>query len=386
MMFPATGRGTGPDGNSHSSTGAAYGPISTGTPYPGTSVAGDSANFYVGTPDFYDIYTNLPNVSMVVTLANDYSGNNDGDLILQILDSQGNEIDTGNGWGGVVGGGWVVLPGPSSALPPVTLPSPGVYYIEITGGPPTYVTDDIPYSFSVAPDHGLGVPQIPAPPTVVVSPLAPIAANVGVPVTFNASGSSDPSDPGTLTYAWTFDDRAMAAGPVATYAFATTGKHTATVTVTAPSGMRTILTETVTVTPPPPEITRLRLASTDFRRGTSLARASGVAPSGTTISFALSERASVTLSFAHVIQGRLSNGHCVAGTQSLKRAQACTRLVALPENVPFASLRAGTRHIGFDGELDDHSLLRPGRYQLTLVAQNANGKSEPASRRFTLNR
>ena len=71
-------------------------------------------------------------------------------------------------------------------------------------------------------------------------------------------------------------------------------------TVTATSGLSTSSIATVIVTPPPPEISRLKLKPTTFRRGRNLARASRVALTGTTISFALSERASVALNFARV--------------------------------------------------------------------------------------
>lgn len=84
-------------------------------------------------------------------------------------------------------------------------------------------------------------------------PVASASAGTSVPavgesVTFDASGSSDPDHGDTLNYAWSFDDGAAASGVTVRHGFATTGDHTATVTVTDPSGLASSRSVTVTVT------------------------------------------------------------------------------------------------------------------------------------------
>jgi hypothetical protein len=48
--------------------------------------------------------------------------------------------------------------------------------------------------------------------------------------------------------------------------------------------------------------------------------------------------------------------------------------------------KAGVGRVIFDGVLANHRRLPAGEYQLTLVAQNANGKSAPVSSLFTLSK
>ncbi len=90
-------------------------------------------------------------------------------------------------------------------------------------------------------------------PTAVAS-ATPSTAAAGSPVTFDGSRSSDPDDGDALTYAWSFDDGATATGATAAHAFSTPGTHTATLTVTDPTGLTSTQQATVTVTaqPAPP--------------------------------------------------------------------------------------------------------------------------------------
>jgi hypothetical protein len=86
-------------------------------------------------------------------------------------------------------------------------------------------------------------------PVVSVS-ATPAGATPGQDISFVAT-ASDP-DPGDspLTYSWSFDDGATATGPSATHAFATTGPHTGTVTVTDPTGQSVSAATTATIAPP----------------------------------------------------------------------------------------------------------------------------------------
>jgi PKD repeat protein len=74
------------------------------------------------------------------------------------------------------------------------------------------------------------------------APVAAAAASdadvaVGQSVTFDATASHDPDAGDQLTYQWGFDDGATATGATVQHAFATAGAHTATLTVTDPTGL-----------------------------------------------------------------------------------------------------------------------------------------------------
>jgi PKD repeat protein len=86
-------------------------------------------------------------------------------------------------------------------------------------------------------------------PTAVAS-AAPSSATTGTAITFDGSRSSDPDDGDTLTYAWSFDDGATATGATVTHAFTTPGVHTATLTVTDPTGLASQQAVSVTETSP----------------------------------------------------------------------------------------------------------------------------------------
>lgn len=79
----------------------------------------------------------------------------------------------------------------------------------------------------------------------------PASATAGSPVAFSSSGN-DPDPGDALTYRWTFDDGASATGASVTHAFTTAGAHSATVTVTDPTGLHATARVTVAVANPSP--------------------------------------------------------------------------------------------------------------------------------------
>ena len=85
---------------------------------------------------------------------------------------------------------------------------------------------------------------------VAAASATPTSAAIGTAIAFN-SRASDPDDGDTLTYAWSFDDGATATGATVTHAFSAPGVHTATLTVTDPTGLSTKQTTQVTVSSPP---------------------------------------------------------------------------------------------------------------------------------------
>jgi hypothetical protein len=156
-------------------------------------------------------------------------------------------------------------------------------------------------------------------------------------------------------------------------------------------------------------VTDLTLSPAHFRRGThaatlatharagarrasasggSGARAGSSArkdmPIGTTISFTLSETATVTLTFQHAQPGIASAGHCLAPSPKRRHGKRCTRYTAVHGSVSIAA-PAGADRIGFDGLLAGGAKLAPGGYRLVLSASNTSGTASAAQRpSFTL--
>jgi hypothetical protein len=110
---------------------------------------------------------------------------------------------------------------------------------------PGWTSDALNQLYST--DVGAGCPAIGSPisapstvplpydPPVGGAPVAipggPYAGNIGVPVTFDGSGSYD-SDGGALLYAWDFGDGSTGAGAIVKHAYAQAGEYIVTLTVT----------------------------------------------------------------------------------------------------------------------------------------------------------
>jgi hypothetical protein len=118
-------------------------------------------------------------------------------------------------------------------------------------------------------------------------------------------------------------------------------------------------------------VTNLKLSPTRFRGGTHAAtitkRKAGALPSATTISFTLSQAATVTLSFEQAHSGILAGHKCVALSKAHRKGKRCTRYAAIAHGVSRAA-QAGSDRIAFDGILDGGGHLAPGSYGLSLTA------------------
>jgi hypothetical protein len=135
-------------------------------------------------------------------------------------------------------------------------------------------------------------------------------------------------------------------------------------------------------------VTDLRLTPTRFRRGTHAATLAKHArkriPVGTTISFTLSEAATVTLSFQRAQPGQSSGGRCLAPSRTRRHGRHCTRYTTVPGSVSIAA-PAGADGLGFDGLLDGGAKLAPSSYRLMLSASDTSGATTAAQRpSFTL--
>jgi hypothetical protein len=210
-------------------------------------------------------------------------------------------------------------------------------------------------------------------PVAVAS--APAGAGVDQALAFDGSESSDP-DEEELNYAWSFDDGTQATGAVVQKAFATPGPHTATLTVTDPTGLSGASAATVTIAaspalpfgpPPPPAalaLTGLKLVPSRFRIGTTGAKAAKARrkPPRTWIEFALTRAAQVTFTV-----------HRARPKGRWKQVGGFTR-----------QGRSGANSLRWNGRIGKRA-LRPGRYRLTARASIGNGpRSDPRRARFAI--
>jgi hypothetical protein len=92
---------------------------------------------------------------------------------------------------------------------------------------------------------------------------------------------------------------------------------------------------------------------------------------GTTISFRLSEAATVTLTFARPLKGRRVGKRCVKPTRRNRAKRRCTRFKTAGR-IKFNG-RSGLNKVKFQGRLSRSKRLRVGRYRLTVGAKDAAG-------------
>jgi hypothetical protein len=112
------------------------------------------------------------------------------------------------------------------------------------------------------------------------------------------------------------------------------------------------------------------------------AAAAAPVPTGTKISFTLSEPATVSFTFARKQPGRRVRGRCVRQTRRNRRAKRCNRLT--PAGSFTLPARQGANRVRFQGRFGTRK-LKPGRYVLTLRAIDAAGNSSRrVSRAFKL--
>lgn len=138
--------------------------------------------------------------------------------------------------------------------------------------------------------------------------------------------------------------------------------------------------------PGAPALSDLRQRHGLWREGARLASVAArrrSVPVGTAFAFSLDARATLTLTFARVVAGRLSHGRCVVQTPRNRRHGRCRRSTDAG-SVSFAGVAAGSRSISFDGRLARTRWLVPGRYTVTIVASDATGRSAAAVLAFTI--
>jgi hypothetical protein len=118
-----------------------------------------------------------------------------------------------------------------------------------------------------------------------------------------------------------------------------------------------------------PAISALKLSASTFSKRT-------------TLSFRLSEAAQVTLSFERKLPGHRVGGKCVAPAK--RGRPRCTRYSGVRTTLTLRG-KAGANTTYLRGRLSRTRSLAPGRYRLTLLATDSEGKrSAPATTGFRL--
>jgi len=216
------------------------------------------------------------------------------------------------------------------------------------------------------------------PPTLSLA--VPTTGEVGAPLTLSAA-ASDASAP--VAVSWAFGDGDTAQGAAVRHAYAAAGTRTVTVTATDPAGNVATATASIHIADHVrPAITGARLTATRFRvaRGaTALVAARRRAPAGTTLRLTLSKPAKLRIAVVQARRGRRVHGRCRAGAHRGRRCTLRTTLGTLSRQ-----LGSGAAAIPFSGRLGRRA-LRPGRYELRLVATDAAGnRSSARTLRFTI--
>jgi hypothetical protein len=128
---------------------------------------------------------------------------------------------------------------------------------------------------------------------------------------------------------------------------------------------------------PPPErdtiapvISGLKILPQTFRGGSRLSHIARRKrpPVGTTISFRLSERASVTFSFVQYANGRKKGARCVLNRRTGRHCR-----ITLIRGTFVVSGKAGGNKLEFQGRISRRKRLAPGSYTLQLSARDAAG-------------
>ena len=134
-----------------------------------------------------------------------------------------------------------------------------------------------------------------------------------------------------------------------------------------------------------PVLRGVKLSRTTFAVGPKRTVQSAATKRGTTLSFSLSERATVLVAVQRRASGRRSGARCVKPTAKLraKGAKRCTRYVAVT-SLRRSRVPAGAAKIAFTGRVGTKK-LGPGRYRFALVAVDAAGnRSKEARVAFTV--
>jgi len=135
-----------------------------------------------------------------------------------------------------------------------------------------------------------------------------------------------------------------------------------------------------------PTLASLSFSDTTFRAATSgdaFSVRKRKVPTGTKVSFRLSEASSVKFTVQRKARGRKVGGKCKRPTRSNRKNKACTRWKSVRGSFTVAG-KAGTNSFTFRGRIGGKA-LRPGRYRLSGIAtDSAKNASAPKRKRFRI--
>jgi hypothetical protein len=133
----------------------------------------------------------------------------------------------------------------------------------------------------------------------------------------------------------------------------------------------------------PPVVEAMRISPARIVLGRALPALTSLAKR-TTISFRLSEAASVRVTFARARPGRRVRGRCRRPTRRNARRPRCKRFVAVRGGLTFDA-GSGDNRIRFSGRLTRRRSLKPGTYRVTLrPTDEAGNVGASESRRLRL--
>jgi hypothetical protein len=203
-----------------------------------------------------------------------------------------------------------------------------------------------------------------APRAVATATLAKSLTNEQIG--FDASASCDP-DGDALTYAWSFDDATVVAGPSVQHAFAAPGRHTAIVTVTDATGRSTAAAASVLVAEPSPPLLPPPFAGVSIAKQRVKVSRKGVAK----VKVACPADASGTCAGTLTLTAKLRKKRVKIGSRRFDIAAGNTGRVAvklskgsraaLRKKGRLTALATGTAH-------DASGLTKVGTGTLTLIA------------------
>ena len=248
-------------------------------------------------------------------------------------------------------------------------------------------TGDIPFSqvtgLALQPDGKVllgGVANVPGGNTdllvgrlfhdVAPTPAFSVLTNpavAGVPVAFDASGSTD-FDGTIASYSWDFGDGSTGSGAKPTHTYSNDDDYTVKLTVTDDKGVAASMTKTLTVTPNTglnpslrATISSLGISPREFQaasKGGSISRRTGAS-----VSYRDSRAAKTTFQVRRALRGTFSKGHCHKPARGLK-GRRCARYVKVGQ-FKHAD-KAGLNRFHFTGRLKGKKLA-PGRYRFRAV-------------------
>jgi hypothetical protein len=211
----------------------------------------------------------------------------------------------------------------------------------------------------------------------------PNPAERAVPIAFSAAAvapdapsSVDP--PGTLGFAWSFDDGATASGASVSHAFASTGVHAATVRMTEAGGATVRATVQVRVADTvAPSVASFSMTRRSFAVGprptaTVVLTRKKRTRTGTTFRYRSSEAGIARIAVFRTTPGRRVKRRCVKPSRANRRKPRCTRLLA--SGALKRKARAGANQVAFTGRVGRHR-LRPGKYRAKLTVTDPSGNS-----------